>query len=387
MKAPRTLLGGAGILLLALLLAPLATAAAPRPVEQIVFENEQVSFYPSPPNSFSYAVNMTWKLSPDDPNQVTGAFNYTIYRNQTSYPTGWIPAYNFSRAAVPGRLGWVYSLNTGADSAVSQSFVTGWNISVQNPMSASPNVAGPTCLLSVDLAVNGSFYQCGPLIEAPRGVSAIVETAATSSSSQTNTTFRWRLSVNDTNQTSGAFTYWLYVGAQPDRLTRFTGTPSLDSTGVLRLTVDSYTTQGVTFQQYAQVRARDPLTHQRSNLSCTVQILGGSIYRASVCGDISSPAGGFLSDGATFPMIDVSDMADATEIDEDLLAGLLGTLLVLGFTGMGFAAARVVGAIVGGIGSLGFATVLGLAPIYVLVVIFLGSMAVIVLTIARGGSQ
>lgn len=374
-----------GAALLFLLLLPSVGALAPAPVPSLVAEVERVSFYASPPTQFEAFVNLTWRLSPDDPDQSVGAFNYSLYSNRTTYSTGWLPQYNLSRIPIPARPGWVYARVDFADYATEQSFVRAYNLTVRAPLNAAPNVSTPSCLVSIDAARNGSFSQCGDGIEPPVGVSALVDRAASASDSQTNTTFRWRPSANDTNQSSPEFDYWLYQGRDPTRLRYYKDPPTLESPGVLRSTVTSYTTVGETFPHYAFVVARDPLTHQRSDASCTVHVLGGAMYRAGTCGDIEVPAGGFVGGGPTFPLLDVAATADALDMPEGMLAGVLAATLVLAFACMGWAAGRIVGASVGGLGSLGFATALGLMPLYVLILVFLLSMVLIVFSIKRGG--
>lgn len=383
---PRSPLGGAALLLFFFLL-PTSMAAAPRGVDALVAESISVAYQAAPPSFFDSKLNLTWRLSPDDPDQSVGAFNYTLYDNRTLSATGWFPTYNLSRTPVPGRPGWVYNGNLQiASTATDSSYVIGYNMTVQDVFSASPNVSAPSCLLTFEAAQPGAHTQCGWTIEPPRGVSALVDSLVRLESSQvTDTTFRWRLSVNDTDQTNGSFDYWFFYGLSPETMFRNDETQSVDTPGVRRLTMETSKAAGEAFHEYARFVARDPMTHQRSAYSCTVQVLGGAIYRASTCGDIQVPSGGFVGDGPTFPLINVPEAADTLDLPESVLAGILAAILVFGFISLGWLFAEVVGATVGGVGSVGLAAELGLIPIYTLIVAFLLAMVIIVAYFRRGG--
>lgn len=375
----RALVSGSALLIL--LFVPFSSATNPDVVESVSAEVTLRELYGGPLDLFDVDINVTWQLSANDPDQVNGDWGYRFVYGEGEEPSLWL---DVTPVPITDRSGWVSAVLQVAGSGVGT-----YNITVvANDTAAEPADAAASelsCVMEID-ARDDMHAECGTGIEAPPGVSAIVVAEATADYGA-NTTVRWALSEDDPNQTAGDYDYWVYSGEALDAMfNRSDITISQDSDGVLRATLEDFTAPAGTFPQYVKVMARDPLTYQRSDFSCVVFVQGGEIYERQACGVLGSPSGGFSSGDATFPFVDISDVAAESGMTESIVGAMLGGTAVLGFALMGFKGAGVVGGFVAGILTLAFVAVLSILPSYVLVVVFLAALAIVVFAFrGRGG--
>lgn len=367
-----------GLLLLLLLLLPSSSAQSetrPAPPERAVLEVYRVEQWDPDSTSYQAWWNLTFQLSSNDPDQVNGALDYNLWFNGTRILSA------ISLQAVPGREGWVYFNNDFAASA-GDSGVYSLALTANNTTAEESILS---CSLSATFRSNNSYTQCGATISAPPGVSAITTREANETAGAI-VQVRWKLSEDDVDQVSGAFDYWLYVGSALGSMYNQTITPSLDEAGVLVAEVEYFTAPGASFTNYNKVMARDPLTHQRSDFSCTVFVQAGALYERQACGTLGAPGGGPVAGEPSFPMVDLDGTSAASGISVGILGAMLGVAFVFGLATMGF--------LMGGIIAGGAATALGIVflgvtgimPLWVLILIFLVAVTVIVLFFRSGSS-
>ena len=387
------------VLLFALLFLPSALAATIEPVPAFVVQVASTQTYTTPQGAFSAQNNFTFMLSPSDPDQVTGSLNYTIWENDTT-ANGWteLNCYsvgNCNRGAIPGRPGWVYILADVGTAAFSEGPIQPgeidtyvFNVTAHTLTESSVG----SCLASVEQRLNGSHGQCGaPQIFAPLGVAATVLSRPSNATS--NIEVRWPLSLNDTNQTQGNFSYRVFYDySGPAGLNVVNATLGLDpyqagyDLNGTRLFNSSWGLGG-SVQLGFRIRAEDPLTHQWSNVTCTALVNAQNVLESGGCGSLSAYTTSLpsIAPGPTFPMLDIPAQAATMGIDSAtlgyLVAGLFSGILMI----LGYLVAREVGILIAGALSFAFGAALGLVPPWLVVVGFTLSVSIIVIATTKGG--
>lgn len=374
--------------LAALLLSPSAAASAtvPAPPPAFVLWNYATDYYPAPVGSFDARMNVTWQLSPDDPDQVNGVLNYTLYANQTAYVTGWLPFYNFTHFPIPDVPGWVYGNADFTDTTQNGTFFKAYNMTATNSTASAPNTGAISCLLTVNVGPGNGHDQCGTNIQPPSGASARIAVVGTREAIEAVTNLTWALSPDDTNITHGNFSY--RVVATLDGITQANFTDPTDAGDDDGLRHYNQTSTGGASNAYQyQFRAEDNAgTHRWSNLSCAVTANTGHLYETNTCGNLGDSFA-FDTDGPTFPMVNVPALATGLGITSTqaglLLFGLFTFALVVG----GYFKAGVVGAFLGLILGIAASASLALIPLWIIVAIVMVAASVIVLTLTRGGAS
>lgn len=366
-----------------------ASAAAPAPVPALVLNDGVTQLYSAPASEFQSSENLTWRLSPDDPDQVNGVLNYTLYQDQTTFPTGWLPTWNVSHTPIPNRPGWVYTDASRIDFSTNGSFVIHYNMTATNDSASEPRTSLTSCLLTVDAYLSNQHDQCGsPVIAAPAGMSALV-TQAQNATTNGLVDLRWFVSANDTNLTVGNFSYevlWMSTALQA--VTGNFTSSGLDPTGADDANGVRYflwnVSAGDTQQVQFKIHAIDPRTHQWANDSCVVGVNVEHITESSTCGAFAA-AGGIDASGPTFPLINVPDQASRLGLSPVVLALFLGAVAVMIGAVGGFAVAQVPGGVAGGVLGVVAAIVMHDWPDWSIVVFFMAAAAVVVLYFARRG--
>ena len=143
---------------------------------------------------------------------------------------------------------------------------------------------------------------------------------------------------------------------------------------------------------YTDIAANDTGWHQialtventtsgfESQLSCRLYVnfrANGSEYECGV-GD------GVTIGGPSFPGLDVEGLAAEAGFNVVFIQAFLGTMTVFGLGVMGFAGAKLPGAVLGFGGGLVLVTILGLMPVWGLIVVFFALAGLVVLYATRG---
>jgi hypothetical protein len=131
------------------------------------------------------------------------------------------------------------------------------------------------------------------------------------------------------------------------------------------------------------LRANYTVTGELSVKSCEVYPdlrVNRSVYE---CGSMN----GITVGDPSFPFLDVTGLIDDSGLAAGFVYSFLGLGFVFGLTVVGFLGAKAVGGIVGA--SLGFLfiAILGLMPLWILVLMFLGLVGLGVMMITRGGAS
>lgn len=410
--------------LLLLLLAPSASAATPAAPSAVVAQVEAVRTHSAPPSSYDSDINVTWRLSADDPDQLNGTYNYTVWFNSTSntvnggctpgawtsgFCSGWIPL-NFTKgstlgactsyAPIPGRPGWVGGLLCGFQGPQQPGDVrtVALNVTAWDGPSPGALPSLPSCLVNVTAEVLGNasatspgHSQCGqPIVRAPRSLLAQMAQPMNRTIGA-SVQLRWNVSEDDPDQTNGTLNYRLFLTTNQYNTSAPGADLGLDVFGTgdasppgIRYQLRNISS-GDPFVAQFQVRVEDPLTHQWANLSCMVLVDLGQYQGADSCGatDIPITAG----DSPSFPFMDVEGIAQASGLDVQDFAWLIGGVLVLVGLIVGALVAGPLGAFAATGMTIAWAATLFLFPWWFVVLVFLLAMAVVVLVMSRGGGQ
>lgn len=394
---------GAVILLFSLLVlfSPNADAAGPMPPQTVAIYMDNVTAYP---NNLDSQGNITWRLSVDDPDQINGALTYSLYQNTTnpgntlcSAPTGEKPACGWVRinrtyTPIAGRPGWVISsvqfallggtCNTGEPKYACAFNMTAWKNGVEG---------NPSCLLNVTLDLQGSRDQCGAyLLKEPAGISAFVQ-ARSNATTSGNLQSKWPISVNDTNTTIGNLTYrtHVYTLTENGEAIRIGGEidprdANLDGNGHR---INNFTIGGTArFFAHFQARAEDPLTFIFSNWTCVARVNTDILNDVSSCNGVSAftPTPEIAQTGAIFPLVNVPAFGSKMGFDAEDSKLIFGVILMGFVAGIGVWLLGMWGGVAGAFAALGGATMMGLIPVWVTVLIFTMAIVPIVLLFNKG---
>lgn len=393
------------------------SASKPQPPQALVLD--LVGFANQTQGVWVARYNFTFQLATDDPDQSVGSFGYTLCGGTNISSTGYACTSTNASRTPTGRAGWVYVGVADATDACSPgqacvnyapSFtynVTAWNGTDQNvgcsltaaldkvsPFLNEPNnnVGSESATAPLVISQTG-YYSCGYQPNASAGVAAIVSTPYGSSlavPSVTNVT--WRLSEQDPDQTTGALDYYLFhrytnppQAGLVQRGVRDTPGGALDSAGVRGTNVTGFGAVGQTNTLYLQVYARDNLTHVRTNLSCIAAVTEGVAFATGNCGNLlPDSAGGQIASGPAFPMLDVAAFQASTGLSSAATGYLLAGVMIACLGGGGFLVAQKAGGVIGLVLSVIAIASLGLVPLWLLIVVFLGFASVIVLFFSAG---
>lgn len=366
------------------------TAAALMPVPHVVLEVTSAELVSS--SNLSNPVYRTdfvlnWKLSPDDPDQVNGDYEYRWIWNGTDFGP-------ISGTPIAGRAGWLHLFpqTSGNDPGVH-------GITIVANDTATQTASVPSCLVTAEFRINLWHSECGnDTLETVPGVSAVVTNESVEGESGAIAAIRWKPSPDDPDQTNGSFSYWLYGGICPTldqceweneiglTLNLTYGTYSVESAGVFLTSIEQGIAPGGTIPLNVWLLARDNLTLQRSEFSCKVFVQNGALYERMACGEMPVPGGGFAAiSGASFPFVNMTFLQEESGLSETVLSAIFGGATVLGIATMGYLGAKTVGATVGALLSIALIASLGLMPGWLLVVLFMGALTLLVISLRKGG--
>jgi hypothetical protein len=391
------------LLLLGLLIAlggPLASAqnqTKPAPPAGMVVEVTRVETWNPDDASFQSWFNVTFPLSPQDPDQINGDFLYTMWINGVRVGEN----VNFTGCGgivcsgpIPQRPGWAFWLN---DLAASGGIPTAHTINLTAKNASSLNTESLwSCSVTIDLIVNGSHEQCGVNIEPPPGVSLLSLTRSRFNevdgelfSIPAITDIRWHLSPDDTNQTSGEFDYYVYQGPTPGSIINFSGaTPQFLSPGLMNFSIETFSSaENARFPLYARVLARDPYTHQRSSFSCTAYVTSGAPFGSGGCGTLSTSLHDVLPETPTFPFANLTQSAEFLGISINMVGGLMGGATLMGLVLAALTTRSMVLANVAGTILMGLLASFSIIPIWVYALTFLASISYVVLKLIPQGGE
>lgn len=392
-----------------LFLAPLCAAATPRAPGAVVLDVSSwtQTTLPSGRLQYQWNANLSWSLSPDDPDQTNGSLDYTVYQNVSVnatglasctatanyFCTGWLPIFNSTPTAGTCSRGWAcislsYVGNTPSLGDLFNGTMGTYNVtarSAQNERSLGSCIVNVDTLNTTNASPSG-HDQCGyPQIRAPSGASALV-TLVGNASVASQIDVRANLSADDPNSTQGNLSYRILLYTQ-DYDVNSSGADlgldprtAADQNGVrLNTLTIGGSSPGVVFVQW---RAEDPLTHQWSNLSCSVSVNTANPGASSACG-VLGDATNTTQGSPTFPMFDVTTFANNSGISLTLASWLLIGVLAAFFIFIAFALAGAEGAVAVGATVLPFAYVLNLLPLWALVLLFVLAAISLVATWGR----
>lgn len=356
--------------------------------------------------NFDGTANVTWMLSPSDPDQINGTFTYSLYETNLAAlpPIGPNLRVNLTPGAaylpVPGRAGWVYfNVQQAASGGSNYSYnMTAWQAGVESASSCAFTLDYRGLVsdrLYAPNATGTAHEQCGspaagfPQIRPPPGVSAVVNQTATATTAG-SIDFRWLLSPDDPNATVGNFSYRMFMFTTSYNVTAIGANLGYDAVGsndgAGQRFYEQVTGGTAPFTAEFQVRAEDASgTHQWSNLSCVAVVASGNLYEANGCGLLSSPSVTGSLGGPYFPFLDVPSFAASVGLSVDGVGWLLGGLLIFTVALAAFADARFIGVVVGAALGFGAAVALGLIPIWFVIVVFLICAGIVVLSVRSSG--
>lgn len=330
---------------------------------------------------YSGTVNVTFLLSPDDPDQSAGDPTYT------EYVTGLSPGtLTVSPAA---RAGWVYYSTSYGPFTDATAIVT-WNIT-WNDGSGAEGESAPSCEVTIDFRILGDHDQCDPeslgTPRAPTGLNGIIVEELTPTEGRTD--LRWTVSQDDPDQAQGDFTY--VVRFRNDDYPEGTYSENDDPTDAsdadgIRYYMDEYG-GGASFVVTYDVFAKDPRTRLWSGYSCAIMLDQDAIHYQDSCGNLTVPDVTLNPGGPQFPLVNVTAGAEAFGLSTVTFGLILGAGTILAGAALGFATAGPVGAGVMGTVAVAFAAALNLFPAWAIVVLFLAAVGIAVTFWTRGGSS
>lgn len=415
---PTAAVAAVGLIVILLFVSSFALAAAPRPPQTVAM---QISSVESFPTNLQIDGNLTYTLSPDDPDQINGSLQYTLYQNSTEQGSlvcgsatgtanrcGWLRINISSDVPITGRPGWVrapvtFAFSPGVATCTNFEpyYECGFNMTVWGSSNQESN---PSCLLNVTIVTNGSQGQCGTnILEPPSGIAAKVFSVS-NITEEGVIQARWPLSIDDENNTNGNLTYRLLVTSLTERgqpFSLYNQTDTLDTEDESGFRTHNLTSFGTgTFQATFQVRAEDPLTKMFSNFTCQVTLDSGQLGQVNSCNGVSPYTGSspINDDEPLFPMVDVAAYSTSLGLSLEEGKWLLGTIWILILAGIGAflglvadkaspcagkpnCGATILWGMLGGVfigtGSNG---ILGLYPWWLIVLIFTICLAAIVFT-------
>lgn len=400
---------GTTILFFSLLVffSPNADAAGPMPPQTMAIYMDNVTATPS---NYDSSGNLTFRLSPNDTDQVNGAFTYSLYQNTTNTGAtlcnapsgtqngcGWVRI-NMTPGGggylpISGRSGWVKiplqfailpnTCNNGPDAYSCAFNITAWQNTVEG---------NPSCLTNLTLADQGAGAQCGAyIIEPPAGISALVQ-ARSNTTSSGNIQSKWPVSINDTDTVYGSLTY---------RVRMYTLTETGDTIELLNDTdprdtsldgggsrIYNLTTSG-TSRYFANFQSQviDPLTFIQSNWTCVARVNADQFNDVASCNGVDpfEPVPEIAQTGAIFPLVNVPAFGSKMGFAEEDSSLIFGVLLMGFVAGVGVWLLGLWGGIAGAFAALGGATIMGLIPVWITVLIFTMAIVPIVLLFNKGG--
>lgn len=406
------ILAGIGILFLLLIVSVSAEAAAPRPPQTVVMYLDNITSYPS---NYDIKGNLTWRLSPDDPDQTNGVFTYSLYQNSTNSGTmtcsatsgpagspsgcGWLRVNQTGYSPIAGRAGWVriavqFTVTNGG--AICNTAYPGncaFNMTAWN-VSAGGIEGYASCNVNLTWTIGGSRDQCGAYItNSPAGIAAFTQ-AVSNETLQGNLQTKWPLSVNDTNNDTGDFRYRIIAhtttetGQTIQILNDTDPVTVIDGNGIR---IYNHTTGGTyRFTAQYQVRAEDPLTFMVSNFSCQSSVNSGLLNDMNSCNGVSLfTAIPSISETPLFPLVPnvIWTGQHAFGLEGETSTKWLFAAIWIGLlTGIGFWLLGLAGAGGGATISMGTAAIMGLIPFWIVVVVFaLGLTAIVIFGSGRSG--
>jgi hypothetical protein len=389
MKAP--ILPFIILLLLSSTFAPFSDAQSvtkPSPPAKLVVEVTEVLKWNPYGEEFQSFWNLTFTKSAED----SGSLKYNLYMGGgvgcTAVPclisSDIFSAFGASIGSVPSRTNWYWLRSDVSGAANATSNLTIYLTANNTGVGGQESVL--SCGVTVDFRVNLSQDQCGDTIAAPAGLGLL------STASPTATTFgivdmRWFLSTNDPNTTYGEYNYWPAQGAKPSLMTNYTGAiPTSSGNGIQNFSFD-VGGNGGKFPFYGKVLARDPLTHQRSDYSCTAFVDASQQYASSGCGSFSTNLADISAGDATFPFMNITETAELMGSDTSVVAYLLGAAVIMGISLMCFVFGGFVIGVLGTVLSIVLIAAFGILPTWILITLFLISVTILVIKMTPGGTN
>jgi hypothetical protein len=388
-----------------------SSVQATSPPPTFVLETRSVTFIND--GASISPMNVTWRVSPEDPDQINGSFTYSLYARCPTVAAGYV-RFNLTDVPLPGRTGWLErstNLNLGPPFCGLGTLdfnMTAWNGTDQSSPSCPLNVTIDRMESTSIFFANKTIVnqgQCGDRITiAPGGIAAQVKQTVNFTRDENSVAFvptlvdvKWPISVNDTNQTVGDFNYAMQTsvigndgsislsGIELDP--RQTGTNG--DGGGYRIRHIVYP-DGLSNKLNYRVSAWDPVTRMRSNFTCAASIDTAINGSSSQCGDVDAFAAlnGLMS-GTTvlFPFVPAASIATDFGLPQALAPWFLGIVWIGFLAGLGLWIAQAPGVMVGGIIGLGSAGMMGLIPLWLIILVFAALAAFALIYYKSGGES
>lgn len=437
MKATTALLTLLGLTLLATLTLFAVASAAPAPVNATVFQGYNVTSNAGPDDSWVARYNVTWRVSPDDPDQINGSlvyYRYDVVRDANGLyvesPTNYIGSFNFTSGLtnhpVPNNPGWLWSLTTWTgcrttgctwqDNKSIDSYVIANDTVSNSTFPCAPVSTNISQLRYLNTSGNQthpvrSHFQCGEPLPAPvPGLQARVLHVGNATAYDPTSTIdlKWKTSPDDPNANgTGNWTYWMSMAFEDGlpvfdrKCTDGTGSGFFAAIVLVYCKADNVTgsdasgTRQASFEVvsvYEQVSfaiiAQNNATHQQAPMSCVLVIDTTRTLNVGSCGIYGSTVAG-LDGEPTFPLLDVPAWTAATGFRADLVPWLLAAVLTLIMTVGGFVSTQgsPVGGGVGFVLSFPAGFLCFLLPAWFLILLFFAAALVIWFLAKPGGAE
>lgn len=414
-----------GLILLSLattlLIAGTASAQdAPDPPGSVVLNVYNVTGYDGPGDHWIVRYNLTFQLSPSDPDPINGALNYTRYTYGNGNPLFNAPL-ALTIAPVPSHPGWVMATadmvavgcptctDSSTDGLRDASFfnviVTANDTTVPGPQygesipSCAANLTGTQLRrLALPSPTPRGHAQClgtGPVnstnVNGTTGLSVLVTDIGDGTVADPNTDVEltWTTSLSDPlNTTSGNYSYWWIETLSAQPLGPLDCFCAIDTTN----TNDANARRQHNFQiasdpQLATywILVEDPFTRQWSNLSCSVAVSTERFFAANRCGSFGAGVADAPTGTPQFPLLNVTQFTDATGFSTAGALWFLSGALILALGLGGYMAAGPIGGAAAGILSIPLVVVLNLVAEWWMILVFFLAASVLVFFFSRGG--
>lgn len=347
---------------------------------------------PFPTGSYAAAFNFSFRFSPQDSDQTSGAFQYSLYQNTTSTLgngctptasygcTGWLRI-NFTDQA-SGKVGWGRTQIEFSGPQQPNNFdritfnLTAWNGTEESQAS---------CLINLSARTPGldGHMQCGNLTLQPTyGLNALVNLRS-NSTTQGDIRLQWTLSPSDNQATNGTLNYRVYNSLLlPNGTWTQPTNQGLDPSTVL----DTVGLRGFSFTDYSGsspfvyqwfIVTEDPRSREWSGASCTATVNTGRLYDLNGCGSLLT-ANLSLS-GGTYPFTNLTQVSQVTGISMEYLGWGISLLTIGLLSGLGFIVTKgLMGSLIMGLAGVVFCGLLGILPLWAIILLVLISLTTMV---------
>lgn len=367
-------LGLAGTLLFLILFSSTVSAQSDLSIQKVVYNVTQVDFQDAEPH---YAVD----------GQLTWLANY----ENTTADWGYIPNDLFvslgfvTIETIPGRTNWL-TFNNSVDPAGSLTLaLEGENDTVTLAVGIGDGSnAVISCILTILPKID--TYECG--FPALQPVSSLTQETITEFPPVMSSQLRHPQAASDVLLDGVMYEYQIQIPGT-NIWTNIVNYTTITANGIVYVwgNTTDWEEDLITVNTF-RVRVRDQRTHEASIYSCSVQAQVGSTELGPY--NCIGTQNSLLPDTAgdpTFPLADVPGLAAGLGVSAQVMAGIMS--IITGLVIVAFAAwkAGVVGAVVSSALMIALMFALNVIPPWALVVIFLGSIAIIAMRLKGGNAN